>query len=259
MLVYRRRGRGYRPSRDDSVSRGRSPVSRSADSAAASCYPPGRLVVVISGRGSNFVAIADAIEAGQLPATIELVVADRSSAAGLAEARRRQLPTAIVDYTSYEQRELFDQALAERIASANPDWVVLAGFMRILGCAVVERFAGRMLNIHPSLLPAYPGLNTHQRVIDDGGEKHGATVHLVTGELDGGPILGQVEVAVSPQDNALLLADRVLNQEHRLYPWVLKLLLEGRMVWTPGAGLALDGVPVPDGVLLGVEREAECQ
>lgn len=199
---------------------------------------------MISGRGSNFCAIADAIEKRELNAQIVLVLSNRAEVGGVEEARRRGLPVTVVEQADYADRLGFDLAVAQRIAAAEPDWVVLAGFMRILSDAFVEQFAGRLINIHPSLLPAYPGLHSHRRALADGVFEHGATVHLVTKELDGGPALGRVRLPVLADDTETTLADRVLSGEHRLYPWVLNLLVEQRLRWDESAGeLLLDGDP----------------
>ena len=203
-----------------------------------------RLVVLISGRGSNLAAIAEAIERRELNAKIVLVVSSRGQVEGLIEARKRNIPVAVIDHAVYPDRLEFDQVLAETIMVINPDWVVLAGFMRILGDAFINKFADRMVNIHPSLLPAYPGLHSHRHVLADGVLEHGATVHLVTNELDGGPVLGRATVPVLADDTELALADRVLRQEHRLYPLILNLLVEGRLRWhAESKKLWLDGEP----------------
>ena len=206
-----------------------------------------RLVLLISGRGSNFIAIADAIDRNELRAEIVLVVSNRVDATGLELARARGLPVAVIESAAYADREQFDQALAVRLAQAEPDWIVLAGFMRILSDSFINRFAGRIVNVHPSLLPAFPGLHTHKRVLEAGLAEHGASVHLVTAQLDGGPLLGQVTMPVHSDDNEASLAQRLLVHEHRLYPEVLKLLVSGRLLWNAEAGLTLDGEP-SDGV-----------
>jgi phosphoribosylglycinamide formyltransferase-1 len=203
-----------------------------------------RLVVLLSGRGSNFCALADAVEQGQLKAEIVLVVSNRATAGGLDEARRRGIPVAVIEHSNYPDRSAFDQQLAQQVLAVSPDWVVLAGFMRILSSEFIDQFAGRLVNIHPSLLPAYPGLHTHRRALADGVDEHGATVHLVTEALDGGPVLGRVTVPVCKGDTEATLAERVLRQEHRLYPWVLSRLLEQRLQWDPLRGqLFSDGMP----------------
>ena len=199
--------------------------------------------MLISGRGSNFLAIADAIASLELAAEIVLVVSNRVDAVGLELAGQRGLDVAVVESRGYDDRQQFDKALADRLAVVNPDWIVLAGFMRILSDVFIDRFAGRIVNIHPSLLPAFPGLHTHKRVLEAGLSEHGASIHLVTAELDGGPLLGQVALQVGVDESESSLAQRVLMNEHRLYPAVLKLLVSGRLVWDQQAGLRLDGEP----------------
>lgn len=179
---------------------------------------PLRLVVLISGRGSNMVAIQQAITAGQLEARIVAVISNDASAAGLIVAKKAGIPTDIISHQDYDDRIQFDQALAQSVQRYAPDLVILAGFMRILTADFVAQFEGKLLNIHPSLLPAFKGLNTHQRAIDAKVTEHGATVHFVTAALDAGPILLQTKVAVQPDDDAKALAARVLEQEHHLYP-----------------------------------------
>lgn len=179
---------------------------------------PLRLVVLISGRGSNMVAIQQAITAGQLEARIVAVISNDANAAGLIVAKKAGIPTDIISHQDYDDRIQFDQALAQSVQRYAPDLVILAGFMRILTADFVAQFEGKLLNIHPSLLPAFKGLNTHQRAIDAKVTEHGATVHFVTAALDAGPILLQTKVAVQPDDDAKALAARVLEQEHQLYP-----------------------------------------
>ena len=179
---------------------------------------PLRLVVLISGRGSNMVAIQQAITAGQLEARIVAVISNDANAAGLIVAKKAGIPTDIISHQDYDDRIQFDQALAQSVQRYAPDLVILAGFMRILTADFVAQFEGKLLNIHPSLLPAFKGLNTHQRAIDAKVTEHGATVHFVTAALDAGPILLQTKVAVQPDDDAKALAARVLEQEHHLYP-----------------------------------------
>ena len=205
--------------------------------------PLKRLAVLISGRGSNFLAIADAIERLDLVAEIVVVVSNRADAVGLELARQRGLDVAVVESSGYDDRQQFDKAVADRLELVKPDWIVLAGFMRILSDVFIDRFAGRIVNVHPSLLPAFPGLHTHKRVLEAGLSEHGASIHLVTAELDGGPLLGQVALQVGVDESESSLAQRVLMNEHRLYPAVLKLLVSGRLVWDQQAGLRLDGEP----------------
>jgi phosphoribosylglycinamide formyltransferase-1 len=192
------------------------------------------IVILISGSGSNMAAIMRAAQHEDWPVTLRAriagVISNRADAAGLALAQQAGLATAVVDHAGFPSREAFDAALGRQIAqfdggAAIPALVVLAGFMRILGPGFVAAHAGRLLNIHPSLLPAFPGLHTHQRAIDAGCRFAGATVHEVTAELDHGPILGQAVMPVLPGDSAERLAARVLTQEHLLYPQVLKAFL----------------------------------
>ncbi|MBX3613462.1 MAG: phosphoribosylglycinamide formyltransferase [Burkholderiaceae bacterium] len=188
-----------------------------------------RIVVLLSGRGSNMSAIARTMRSERWPATIAGVIADRPGAAGLQLAAGLGLPTAVVDHRGFARREDFEQALREAIDALAPDAVVLAGFMRVLGAAFVEHYRGRMLNIHPSLLPAFPGLATHRRALQAGVAVHGATVHFVGTEVDGGPIVAQAAVPVQPDDDEATLAARVLEAEHRLYPMVVRWFVEDRL------------------------------
>ena len=188
-----------------------------------------RLVVLISGSGSNLQAIMDAIDAGTLRATIAAVISNRADAFGLQRAFNAGIPAEILDHKSFASRETFDTALQTRIDAFMPDLVILAGFMRILTPAFVEHYTGRMLNIHPSLLPLYKGIHTHQRVLDDGAQEHGVSVHFVTAELDGGPVVMQAKIPVLPSDTADSLAKRVQVQEHIIYPRVVKWFVEGRL------------------------------
>lgn len=187
------------------------------------------LVILISGRGSNMVAIAEACAAEGWDARIAAVISNRADAAGLAYAREQGIPTAVVNHREFDSREAFDAALAAAIDGYAPDLVVLAGFMRILTAGFVQHYNGRMLNIHPSLLPAFPGLHTHQRAIDAGCKVAGSTVHVVTPELDHGPIVAQAVVPVLPGDTEDTLAARVLTMEHRLYPQSVRWWLEGAL------------------------------
>jgi len=187
------------------------------------------IVILISGKGSNLQAIIDAIESGDVAAEIRAVISNRSDAYGLERARRHGIHTAVIAHQDYPDRKQFDNALQYCIDRFQPGLVILAGFMRILTDAFVEHYQGRLLNIHPSLLPAYTGLNTHQRVIDAGETKHGASVHFVTNELDGGPVISQARVPVLPGDRADDLARRVQEQEHHLYPLTLKWFCQGRI------------------------------
>ncbi|MDP2793283.1 MAG: phosphoribosylglycinamide formyltransferase [Sulfurisoma sp.] len=193
-------------------------------------------VILISGRGSNMCSLLDA----NLPGRCAAVIGNRPDAAGLDFARERGVPTVVVDHTAYPSRDAFDAALAAEIESHAPDLVLLAGFMRVLGDPFVERFAGRMLNIHPSLLPAFPGLNTHAAALESGVRIHGCTVHFVTPSLDAGPIVIQAAVAVQAGDDPARLAARVLEQEHAIYPRAARWFLDGRLRLEAGR-VRLDG------------------
>lgn len=182
-------------------------------------------VILISGRGSNMEALLD----GALPGRCAAVISNRPDAAGLAIAAARGIPTAVVDHRRFAGREAFDAALAEEIERHSPQLVLLAGFMRILSDGFVKRFAGRLLNIHPSLLPVFPGTQTHAKALAAGVRIHGCTVHFVTPALDGGPIVAQAAVPVHADDEEETLAARVLAAEHRLYLQVARWFLEGRL------------------------------
>jgi phosphoribosylglycinamide formyltransferase 1 len=188
------------------------------------------LVILISGRGSNMQAIVEA----NLPVRVAAVISNRPNAAGLEWAAARGIATLTVDHRAHANREAFDATLADEIEAHRPDLVVLAGFMRILGDAFVNRFAGRMLNIHPSLLPAFPGLHTHRRAIEEGVKIHGTTVHFVTPALDHGPIVIQAALPVLPDDTEQSLAARVLVEEHRIYPQAVRWFAEDRLVIRDG-------------------------
>ena len=180
-----------------------------------------RVAILISGSGSNMATLIESMT-GDHPARPVLVLSNRPSAGGLAKAAAAGVETAVIDHTAYESREAFETALDARLQSAVPDIICLAGFLRVLTPGFVGKWAGRILNIHPSLLPKYPGLNTHQRALDAGDAEAGCSVHEVTPELDAGPLLGQARVLVLPGDTAETLAARVLTMEHRLYPEVLR-------------------------------------
>ncbi len=188
-----------------------------------------RIVILISGRGSNMEAIVKACAAEGWPARIAAVISNRPDAAGLAFAAAQGIETAVVDHKAFASREEFDLALAQAIDAFAPDLLVLAGFMRILGTAFTARYEGRMLNVHPSLLPAFPGLHTHEKAIETGCKLAGATVHFVTAELDHGPIVAQAAVPVLPGDDADALAARVLVQEHRMYPRAVRWFVQGQL------------------------------
>jgi phosphoribosylglycinamide formyltransferase-1 len=204
---------------------------------------PQRIVVLISGRGSNMEAICRACEAEQWPARIEAVVSNRPDAAGLAFASAHGIQTAVVDHRAFPAREQFDDALAQAIDAHSPDLVVLAGFMRILGASFVERHAGRLLNIHPSLLPMFPGLHTHRRALEAGCKLAGATVHFVTAALDHGPIVIQAAVPVLADDDEASLSARVLEREHVIYPRAVRWFVEGSLREVDGRVFHAAGVP----------------
>lgn len=187
------------------------------------------IVILISGRGSNMQSLLDAAADGTLPVRVAAVLSNRPDAKGLEIAAARGIPTRVIDHKQYDGREAFDAAMAEAIDAFAPDLVVLAGFMRILSDAFVGHYAGRLINIHPSLLPAFTGLHTHQRALDEGVRIHGCTVHFVTPALDHGPIIVQAAVPVLDGDDATRLAARVLAQEHRIYPQAVRWFAEGRL------------------------------
>jgi phosphoribosylglycinamide formyltransferase-1 len=187
------------------------------------------IVILISGRGSNMEAVVRAAEAQQWPARVAAVISNKLDAGGLAFAASRGIPTAVVANKEFATREAFDAALQETIDRFAPDLVVLAGFMRILTAPFVEHYAGRMLNIHPSLLPLFPGLHTHEAALAAGHTEHGATVHFVTAELDHGPVVAQARIPVLPGDTPDMLAQRLLAEEHQLYPYAIRLFIEGRL------------------------------
>lgn len=183
------------------------------------------LVILISGRGSNMQALIEA----NLPGRIAAVISNKPGAEGLEIAKMHGIETRVVDQRAYPDRVAFDAALAEKIDSYQPDLVALAGFMRILGDSFVDRYHGRLMNVHPSLLPAFPGLNTHARALQEGVKIHGCTVHFVTSQVDHGPIIIQAAVQVLPDDTDETLATRVLQQEHRIYPVAIRWFLEERL------------------------------
>ena len=202
-----------------------------------------RLAVLISGRGSNLKALIDACADGRVNARIVVVISNRPSAAGLAHAREAGIPQVVIDHRRYADREAFDRVLGDTLASHQPDLVVLAGFMRVLTPGLVRRFENRMLNIHPSLLPDFRGLDTHARALAAGVAHHGVSVHFVTTELDSGPVIMQARVPVRPDDTPETLAARVQAAEHRLYPAAVEMICSGRVhaagdnIWCNGQRL----------------------
>ncbi|MDN3613575.1 MAG: phosphoribosylglycinamide formyltransferase [Vibrio gallaecicus] len=198
------------------------------------------IVVLISGNGSNLQAILDACEDNIIDASVKAVFSNKEDAFGLERARSANVPARSLSPKAYESRELFDIELMKQIDEYQPDLIVLAGYMRILSPEFVRHYLGKMINIHPSLLPKYPGLHTHQRAIDAKDTEHGTSVHFVTEELDGGPVILQAKVPVFSDDDSDALANRVLTQEHNIYPLVSKWFIEGRLEMNNGKAL-LDG------------------
>ncbi len=198
------------------------------------------VVVLLSGTGSNLQALIDSTRTGDSPVRIAAVISNRSDAYGLQRARDAGIDTRSLDHKAFDGREAFDRALVELIDAFNPKLVVLAGFMRILSADFVRHYEGRLLNIHPSLLPKYKGMHTHQRALDAGDSQHGCSVHFVTEELDGGPLVVQAVVPVESGDSAQTLAQRVHTQEHRIYPLAVRWFAEGRLI-LGDQGALLDG------------------
>ncbi|WDE07349.1 phosphoribosylglycinamide formyltransferase [Thalassomonas viridans] len=190
---------------------------------------PSRILVLISGSGSNLQALLDASKTCDYPGEVVAVISNKADAYGLTRAENAGVDAVTLSHTSFDSREAYDQALIAQIDAYQPDLVVLAGFMRILTPGFVQHYSGKLLNIHPSLLPKYQGLNTHQRAIDAGDTEHGVSIHFVTEELDGGPVILQAKVPVFPGDEASDLAARVHEQEHRIYPLVVKWFCQGRL------------------------------
>ncbi len=205
---------------------------------------PCNVVVLISGSGSNLQALIDSIAHEGNPARIAAVISNRADAFGLERARQAGIETRVLDHKQFDGREAFDSALIEAIDAFDPQLVVLAGFMRILTPGFVNHYSGRLLNIHPSLLPKYKGLHTHQRALDAGDSEHGCSVHFVTEELDGGPLVVQAVVSVLAGDSAESLAQRVHSQEHLIYPLAVRWFAEGRLRLT-AQGAMLDDQALP--------------
>jgi phosphoribosylglycinamide formyltransferase 1 len=202
-----------------------------------------RIVVLISGRGSNMRSVVEACRSEGWPAQVAAVISNRPEAAGLAFAQAQGIATAVVDHTTFATRDAFDAAVVQAIDGHAPDLVMLAGFMRILGPDCVRRYEGRMLNIHPSLLPAFPGLHTHRRAVEAGCKLAGATVHFVTAQLDHGPIVVQAAVPVLPGDDERTLSERVLAQEHVIYPRAVRWFVKGQLRIEGGVVTQTSGEP----------------
>ena len=203
-----------------------------------------RLAVLISGSGTNLQAIITAIDAGQLNAEIVLVLSNRADAGGLQRAAEAGIRTGVIDHRDYPSRDAFDQAMAAELDRFSPDTVVLAGFMRVLSDGFVRHFKGRLINIHPSLLPRHRGLHTHRRALEAGDREHGCSIHFVSEELDGGPVIAQATVSVDGNDTEASLSNKVQEREHILYPLVLGWRAQGRLAWTD-RGAELDGQLIP--------------
>jgi phosphoribosylglycinamide formyltransferase-1 len=204
----------------------------------------GRLAVLISGRGSNLQAFIDACASGKLAAQICVVISNNPDAGGLQRAAAAGIATCCINHRDFDSRESFDAALVTELEQREVDLVILAGFMRILTPVFINPFAGRLLNIHPSLLPKYPGLDTHRRALEAGDKEAGVTVHFVTRQLDGGPPVLQARVPILPDDTPESLASRVILQEHAIYPLAANWYLLGRLRLT-AAGATLDDQPIP--------------
>ena len=202
-----------------------------------------RLVILISGRGSNLQAILDGARNGELPVTVCAVISNRSGAYGLERARQAGVEALTLDHRSFSNRKEFEAALRQTIDGYEADLIILAGFMRVLSADFVEHYQGRILNIHPSLLPKFRGLKTHERALEAGEREHGASVHFVTPELDSGPVIVQARVPVFPGDDPETLAARVLEQEHRIYPEAIRWFAEGR-VHMDNDTVMFDGEPL---------------
>ncbi|WP_448555583.1 phosphoribosylglycinamide formyltransferase [Thalassotalea montiporae] len=203
-----------------------------------------RILVLISGSGTNLQALIDACKSPDYPGQVVGVLSNKADAYGLERAANADIATTTLSHRDFATREAYDDALMAAIDKYQPDVIVLAGFMRILTPAFVQHYQGRLVNIHPSLLPKYQGLNTHQRAIDAGDDEHGVSVHFVTEELDGGPVILQAKVPVFENDTADELAARVHEQEHRIYPLVVKWLCQGRLKMVDEKAI-LDDTPLP--------------
>ncbi|TAL93506.1 MAG: phosphoribosylglycinamide formyltransferase [Rhodanobacter sp.] len=210
---------------------------------------PAKVAVLASGRGSNLAALLDARERGKLPVEFVLVGSDKAEAAALQLAKAANIPTIALDPRSYPDRRTFDLDLFARVAASGAQWLVLAGFMRVIDGEALRPWAGRIINIHPSLLPKYRGLHTHRRALAAGDAEHGASVHFVTAELDGGPVIAQARLTIEPGDDEQLLAQRLLPLEHHLLPAVLAVLANGRLQWRCGA-VHYDGRPLSGPLIL---------
>lgn len=203
-----------------------------------------RMVVLVSGEGSNLQAILDACQRGRIDASVVAVFSNKSNAYALTRAREASVPTHVLTPSQFADRTTFDRQLMLEIDACSPDLVVLAGYMRILSPFFVQHYAGRLLNIHPSLLPKYPGLHTHRQAIDNGDKEHGTSVHFVTEQLDGGPVILQAKVPVFAEDDEAEVNARIQHQEHAIYPLVVSWFVDGRLAMREGAAW-LDNKKLP--------------
>lgn len=206
------------------------------------------IVILISGRGTNLQSIIDAVKNDRIHAVISAVISNRPDAGGLERARQQHINAVVIDQNQFDDRNAYDQALIAKIDEYSPDLIVLAGFMRILSDKFISHFDRRILNIHPSLLPEFKGLNTHRRALEAAKKIHGASVHFVSNELDSGPVVIQAEVPVLPDDTEDSLAERVLQQEHMIYPQAIAWWVDGRLE-VNGNTVLLDGNPLHEPVL----------
>lgn len=213
-----------------------------------------RTAILISGSGTNLQSFIDAVARGALNLELSVVLSNQPDAFGLVRARDAGIPTLCIQHGHYSDRDTFDRAVAEKLDTWRPELLVLAGFMRILGAGFVERYTGKILNIHPALLPAYPGLNTHQRVLDAGDEWHGSTVHFVTEKLDGGPRILQGRLPVVASESAAQLAARVQAVEHQIYPEAAGWVGEGRVEFRRGRTW-IDGAVAPEPIVQSFDRD----
>jgi phosphoribosylglycinamide formyltransferase 1 len=209
---------------------------------------PGKIVVLISGGGSNLQSLIDACTNGQIEGQIAAVISNRAGVKGLARAETAKIPQQVIDHRLYDSREEFETALAAAINQYQPDLIVLAGFMRVLTEHFVKNYLGKLINIHPSLLPKFPGLHTHQRALDAGEAHQGATVHFVTAELDGGPAIIQDRVDITPDDSAESLSAKVLIKEHQIYPQAVQWFIGGELYFHEGASYLHGKKLAPEGV-----------
>lgn len=217
---------------------------------------PLSIVMLISGAGSNMQAIIDYLAHKKISAEIKAVISNKTDATGLQRAKKAGIVTEVIEHTEFDSRESFDRAMMQSIDSYQPELIILAGFMRILTDEFVEHYTGRLINIHPSLLPHFKGLNTHQRAIDASHQQHGASVHFVSNELDGGPVIAQATVDVSNDDNAESLRLKVLTKEHILYPLVTRWFAERRLILEDNQ-VYFDGKPLQKPVLISSDSTPE--